>query len=124
MAIVYIVVAFFVTVLLLSIPLFPFCKVVGRIKSHHPKLWQSRGPFTLRVMTADGNVVRTLFDIIQTADAEGSDTAKDLTLVKWARLSRDVWAMAPRGFVAQVCYFFIFLFFVGFLTSVISGVLT
>ena len=52
MIVVYIVTTVFVMVLLLSIPLFPFWKVWGRMKTHHPEIWQSAGPFEPNDMIA------------------------------------------------------------------------
>ena len=64
MFIVYIVVVAFVTALLLSIPLFPFWKVWQRIKSHHPDIWRSAGPFEVMSMIASPGLAGIFIDVL------------------------------------------------------------
>jgi hypothetical protein len=49
---------------------------------------------------------------------------RDPELIKWARLCREVWKMAPRSFVMQIIYFLVFFYFVGITTHVIMGAFT
>lgn len=121
LAILYIVVAGLVITLLLAIPLFPFCKLWSRIKNHHYDLWMSKGPFGLWDMMADPGLVRGFLDIVALADKDDALLTKDPELVKWAKVSREVWKMMPRSFLSQVGVFFVFLYFVWFLTGTIAG---
>lgn len=122
MAVVYIFVVFLVTCFLLCLPLFPFWKVWKRIKDHHPDLWDSKGPFTPRAMLADTYLMRSFFDIITLADRDEVLVARDPELIKWTRVAREVWKVMPRSFGAQIFTFILFLYFVGFFTSLIMDI--
>lgn len=122
--IVYLVVVLLVTSLLLALPLFPFCKTWLRLKRNHPDLWASKGPFDIMNMVTHSEVVRGFMDIVALADRDEELAKADPELIKWTRLSREVWKMAPRSFGMQIVYFFIFLYFAWFLTSLIMGLIT
>lgn len=124
MAIFYIVVAGLVMILLLALPLFPFCKVWKRLKTHHPGLWASKGPFDPVSLMAHPNLVRGFLDIVALADKDETLLNSDPELIKWCRVSREVWKMMPRSFLAQIGYALVFLYFVGFFTSAIVGAFT
>jgi hypothetical protein len=119
---VYIFVVFLVTSLLLALPLFPFWKTWKRVKDHHPDLWASKGPFDFMNLITHSELVRSFMDIVALADRDEELVKRDPELIKWTRLSREVWKMAPRSFGMQILYFFIFLYFTWFLTSLILGV--
>ena len=109
MGIVYIVVAILVISLLSAIPLFPFWKVWKRLKDYHPDLWAAKGPFDLWNLTSHPELVRGFLDIVALADKDEVLMQRDPQLIKWTRLAREVWRMAPKTFLAQLGYFFIFL---------------
>lgn len=121
--ILYMVVAALVMVLLIAIPLFPFCKVWSRLKTHHLDLWMAKGPFDLWEMMAHPEYVRGFLDIIALADKDETLMANDPYLVKWSRIAREVWKMAPRTFVMQVVYALAYLYFVWFFSSTIVGLI-
>ena len=114
-SVIYIIIVFFVTCLLLAFPLFPFWKVWRRIKSNHPALWADKGPFDVHTMTAHPSVVRNFMEII----ADKGTAQGDAELTKWAGLAHEISKMAPRSFLAQIGYFFVFLYFVAFFTRLI-----
>lgn len=109
--IVYIVVLIFVTGLLVFLPLFPFCKVWKRLKTHHPDIWAAKGPFDIRTMAAHPNVISEFLAIVNLADRDETLVKKDPELIKWTRFAREIVKMAPRGFVMQVVYFVGFVYF-------------
>jgi hypothetical protein len=121
--IVYLFVVFLVTSLLLALPLFPFCKTWIRVKRYHPDLWNSKGPFDIMTLVTHSEVVRGFMDIVALADRDEELMKRDPELIKWTRLSREVWKMAPRSFGKQILYFFIFLYFVFFFTQMIMGII-
>ena len=118
---VYIFVVLLVTSLLLSLPLFPFCKTWLRLKKYHQDLWDAKGPFDIMTMVTHSESVRGFMDILALADRDEELIKRDPELVKWCKLSREVWKLAPRGFMGQIGYFFVFLYFAWFLTSLIMG---
>ncbi len=118
-ALLYIVIMFFVTGLLIWLPIFPFWKVWKRLKSHHPGLWASKGPFDIRTMAAHPEAFSGFLEIVNLAEKDETLIKKDPELVKWARAAREVLKMAPRGFMAQVGYFFVFLWFVLLFSSLL-----
>ena len=122
MGIVYIVVAIFVISLLAAIPLFPFWKVWARLKSHHGDLWMAKGPFDLWNMTAHPDVVRSFLDIVALADKDEILKERDPELIKWTRMSREIWRMAPTSFLGQIGYTLIFIYFVFFFTTSIMSI--
>jgi hypothetical protein len=122
--IVYLVVVLLVTSLLLALPLFPFCKTWLRLKRHHPDLWNSKGPFDIMNLITHSEAVRGFMDIVAVADRDEELAKSDPELIKWTKLSREVWKMAPRSFGMQIVYFFIFLYFTWFLTSMLMGIVT
>lgn len=121
MALLYMVVAGLVMILFISLPLFPFCKVWRRLKHYHLDLWNAKGPFEIWDMMAHPSLVRSFMDIIALADKDETLAQRDPELVKWTRVSREVWRMMPRTFLSQIGYTLVFLYFVGFFTSVIVG---
>jgi hypothetical protein len=121
--IVYLFVVFLVTSLLLALPLFPFWKVWSRVKNYHPDLWMSKGPFTVMDFVTGTGVLRSFLDIVALADKDEELMRRDPELVKWARLAREVWKMAPRSFLWQIIYAIIFIYFAAFFTGLIMGVI-
>lgn len=119
--IVYIFVVSLVTCLFLVPPFFPFCKLWLRLKRNHQDLWQSKGPFDIMSLITHSELVRSFMDIVALADRDEELVKRDPELIKWARLSREVWKMAPRSFGKQCLYFLIFFYFVGITTHVIMG---
>lgn len=120
--IVYILVVLLVISLLMAPAFFPFWKTWKRIKNHHPDLWASKGPFDFMNLITNSGVVRSFMDIVALADRDEELVKRDPELIKWTRLSREVWKMAPRSFGSQVLYFFIFLYFVFFFTQLLMGI--
>jgi hypothetical protein len=123
MKIVYLFVVLSVTSLLLFIPLFPFWKVWQRVKNYHPDLWMAKGPFDIVTLVTTSGTVRSFLDIVALADRDEELKARDPELVKWARLAREVWRMAPQSFLWQAGYFFIFVYFSLFFTHMIMSVI-
>ncbi len=119
MAVVYIVTVFLVTALLLSIPLFPFWKVSERLKTHHPDIWNSKGPFGILSLLAAPALLGSFFEVLEQVEKDAAMKKNDPELVKWCVMAREVLRMLPRSFPAQIGYFIIFLYFTGFFTSVI-----
>lgn len=119
---VYIFVVLLVTSLLMALPLFPFWKTWARLKAKHPDLWASKGPFDIMNLVTHSEVVRSFMDIVALADRDEELMKRDPELIKWTRLSREVWRMAPRSFGQQILYFFIFLYFVYFFTHLLLGI--
>lgn len=117
-SVIYIIIVFFVTCLLLAFPLFPFWKVWRRLKGNHPALWADKGPFDLHTMTAHPSVVNNFMGII----ADKNASKDDPELAKWAGLAHEISKMAPRSFLAQVGYFFVFLYFVAVITRLVFQV--
>lgn len=122
MSVLYIVVVFFVIVLLLSAPVYPFWKVCKRIRESHPGIWADQGPFTLVNMTSHPEVFKNLLTLIKTADTNPQFKGTDPELVRWSRTAHEIVKMAPKSFLAQVGYFVAFIYFVGFFTSIIFKV--
>lgn len=120
---VYIFVVLLVTSLLLALPLFPFCKTWLRLKKYHPDLWNDKGPFDLMTLLTNSATVRGFMDIIALADRDEELVKRDPELIKWTKLSREVWKMAPRSFGKQILYFLVFLYFEWFLTRMITGII-
>lgn len=123
MGILYIVITILVMVLLVGLPLFPFCKVWKRIKTHHQDLWVSKGPFGIVDLMAHPEYVRGFLDIVALADKDETLMKQDPELVKWCRISREVWKMMPKSFIGQVFLVFLFLYFAWFFSSAIVRVL-
>jgi hypothetical protein len=115
----YIFVIALVIGLLLSIIFFPFWKVWKRVKDHHPDLWASKGPFDVVNMLTGTGVVRSFLDIVALADKDDNLLKGDPELIKWTRMSREVWRMAPKGFGMQIVYVCIFAYFAIFLSGAI-----
>ncbi len=123
-ALLYIVIMFFVTGLLIWLPVFPFWKVWKRLKTHHPDLWAAKGPFDIRTMTAHPETFSGFLEIINLAEKDETLVKKDPELVKWARGAREILKMAPNGFMGQVGYFIVFLWFVLLFSSLLMDVFT
>lgn len=123
MGILYIVITILVMVLLAALPIFPFCKVWQRLKSHHQDLWASKGPFGIFDLMAHPEYVRGFLDIIALADKDETLMKDDPELVKWCRISREVWKMMPKSFIGQVGVFLVFLYFAWFFSNAIVGII-
>ncbi len=118
MSVLYIGVAIFVTCLLLALPLFPFWKFCRRLKSHHPAFYMA-GPFDFRSLVAEPGRMPQLLDLIHKSAGSLEAANNDRELLKWARVADGLWQMAPRGFLGQVGFVLIFLYFTWFLSGVI-----
>lgn len=117
----YIVVIIFVTLLFIWAPLFPFYKAWKRLRDYHPDIWAAKGPFDIRTLTAYPASVSGFLEIVSLADRDETLTKKDPELIKWTRAAREVWKMAPRGFLSQIGYAFVFIWFVLLFSSLIMG---
>lgn len=121
LTILYIFVAACVMTLFIGLPLFPFWKVWKRLKTHHLDLWMAKGPFDLWNLTSHPELVRGFLDIVALADQDETLRNNDPYLVKWTKISREVWKMMPRSFMGQLGVALVFLYFVWFFTSSIVG---
>lgn len=119
MIIVYIVVVAFVTALLLSIPLLPFWKVWLRIKSHHPDIWRSAGPFEVMSMIASPGLAGIFIDVLIRMENDKDLLGRDPFLRKWVHIAMEVVRMMPRTFMSQIGYFLVFLYFTNLLTTIL-----
>lgn len=124
MGILYIVITILVMVLLVALPIFPFCKVWQRLKSHHQDLWVSKGPFGIFDLMSHPEYVRGFLDIIALADKDETLMKDDPELVKWCRVSREVWKMMPKTFIGQIGLGLIFLYFSWFFSNAIVGIIS
>lgn len=108
--IIHILFAIIVGCLLLTPVVLPFWKVWSRLKSHHPAIWQSRGPFDPVTMMAHPYVVSNFLEIIALAEHDETLKAHDPILVKWTHVAREMLRMLPRSLIGQtlaVLLFFI-----------------
>lgn len=121
MSAVYLVTVVFVIALLLSIPLFPFWKVWGRLKTHHPDVWSAKGPFDISSLLTAPALLDDFLGIIEAATNDDPLKKRDPELVKWCNMAQGIRAMGPKSFPAQVGYFLIFLYFTGFLTTLLMS---
>jgi hypothetical protein len=121
MSITYFLVVFVVTFLLLSLVFFPFCKVHRRIKTYHPDLWVSRGPFDAVSMMAHGQRVTDFFKLANTVHADTTRAQQDPDLARWSLRCSQMSEMAPKTFFMQVAYLIGFLYFVMLFTGLILG---
>jgi len=119
MIVVYIVIVTFVIALLLSIPLFPFWKVWQRIKTHHPDIWRSAGPFELMSMVASPGLIGIFLSVVIRMETDKDLQSRDPVLGKWVRWAMEIVRMMPRTFMSQVGYFLGFLYFTDLLTTLI-----
>jgi len=110
MFVVYIVVAAFVMVLLLSVPLFPFWKVWARLKTHHPDIWQSAGPFEPRDMIASPGLIGIFLQVLVRMSNDKDLLARDPALIKWVRIAMEVVHLIPRTLLARIGYLIVFLY--------------
>jgi hypothetical protein len=117
MIVVYIVVAAFVMVLLLSIPLFPFWKVWQRMKTHHPDIWQSAGPFEPRDMIASPGLAGIFLQVVIKMVNDKALLERDPEIVKWCRGAMVIVDMVPRTWPARIGYSVIFLLLTATLTQ-------
>lgn len=116
---VYLVVVFFVTALLVSIPFFPFWKVWHRLKTRNKDIWDAHGPFDPAGFLTSSAQWDDFLKIINLADRDDVLKARDPELVKWCRLCREVINMFPKSFLGQIALFVLLLYFVGVITSLI-----
>lgn len=121
LTILYIFVAACVMTLFIALPLLPFWKVWKRLKTHHLDLWMAKGPFDLWNLTSHPELVRGFLDIVALADQDETLRNADPYLIKWTKISREVWKMMPRSFMGQLGMALVFLYFVWFFTSSIVG---
>jgi len=119
MPVVYLVTVFFVIALLLSLPLFPFWKVWDRLKNHYPDIWNAKGPFDISSLLTAPALLNDFLGIIEAATTDEAMKKSDPELVKWCNMAQGIRAMGPKSFPAQVGYFLIFMYFTGFLTTLI-----
>jgi len=64
-------------------------------------------------------ILGAFLEVVDKVAGDEAMKKRDPDLVKWCIMVQGVRSMAPRSFPAQVGYFFIFLYFTGFLTSVL-----
>ena len=121
MVVVYIVTTVFVMVLLLSIPLFPFWKVWERMKTHHPDIWQSAGPFEPGDMIASPGLLGIFLQVIVRMENDKALFERDPVIVKWVRISMEIVRMLPRTLMSQAGYFALFLYFTEVLVKLLLG---
>jgi hypothetical protein len=119
MSILYAIVAVAMIFILAAIPLFPFWKAWKILKERHQDIWMGKGPFTLFEMLSSGVAVSDFIAVIRDSEKDRALAKRDPELVKWCHWSAEVWRMAPRSFLMQIGYFFVFLYFVIFFTSLI-----
>ena len=119
MFIVYIVVVAFVIALLLSIPLFPFWKVWHRIKTHHPDIWRSAGPFDLASLVASPGLIGIFINVLIRMENDKELQRRDPVIGLWCRVSMEIVRMMPRTIVAQIGCFLVFLYFTDLLTTLL-----
>jgi hypothetical protein len=119
MIIVYIVVTAFVMVLLLSVPLFPFWKVWQRMKSHHPDIWQSAGPFEPQDMIKSPGLAGIFVQVIIRMVNDKALLDRDPVIVKWCRVAMEVVHMMPRTWPSRITYLIVFLYFTSALTKLL-----
>lgn len=117
MGIVYLLVVFFVTCLLLSPLMYPYYKVWKNLKDNHPDVWAAKGPFDVRAMLADGRLVQDFLNLLN----DGALAEKDPALGAWMRRARDLGGLWPKSFWGQIAAVLVFLYFVSFFTSLILG---
>ena len=122
LSILYIFIVLFVTGLFTYLLLFPFCKVWKRLKYHHPDIWASKGPFDIRNMAAYPTLVTSFMEVISLADRDETLVKKDPELIKWTRMSREIWKMMPTTFIGQVGYFICFMWFILLFSSLIMDI--
>jgi hypothetical protein len=96
MIIVYIVISLFVTALLLAVLLFPFWKVWARIKTHHPDIWRSAGPFEPEQMLASPGLAGIFTDVVVRMNRDKALQAADPYLAKWVRVCIEEMRLLPR----------------------------
>ncbi len=107
--IIHILLALLVGCLLLTPVMLPFWKVWARLKSHHPDIWQAKGPFDPVTFLAHGYVAKNFFEIIALAEHDEALKARDPYLVKWAHTGREMIRMMPRGFIKQILAALVFM---------------
>ncbi|MCK5518506.1 MAG: hypothetical protein KAI61_03750 [Alphaproteobacteria bacterium] len=118
MSVVYIGTVFLVIVLLLSLPLFPFWKVLERLKTHHKDIWNDKGPFDIMSLIATPRCLGSFLNFIDIAKNDEVLKQRDPYLVKWCVMAQEIRSLIPKSFLGQFCYFFVFFCFTGILTSV------
>lgn len=121
MIIVYIVVAAFVMVLLLSIPLFPFWKVWQRMKSHHPDIWKSAGPFEPQDMIRSPGLIDIFLQVVIKMEHDKALRERDPLIVKWAGVAMEVVRLLPRTTFSRIIGVIIFFGLVIQLTKLLTA---
>ena len=106
-----------IIVLLLSIPFFPFWKIWKRIKTHHPDIWNVKGPFDLLSLMATPMCFDNFLEVISMVENDKEFKQRDPYLAKWCFVAREVQNMIPKSFLGQIFYFILFFCFTGILTS-------
>lgn len=129
MSVVYIVIVFLVTVLLLAIPLFPFWKVASVARKRHPALWMEYGPADIRTFLAYPGMLLELPRQVAKAskDKSGENPAhvairRDSELIKWTRMALEVRKIAPKSFIGQIGAVIVFLWFLILFTNMIGSI--
>jgi len=100
--IIHIFIGVLVACLLVTPAILPFWKVWYRLKTHHPDIWQAKGPFDPVTMMAHGYVVKNFFEIINLADRDETLATRDPDLIKWARVAREMRQLLPHSFFGQI----------------------
>ncbi len=117
MVVVYIVVVPFVIALLLGAILFPFWKVLDRMKTHHQDIWQSAGPFELDSMIRSPGLAGIFITVLTKMNRDKELQAKDPLLAKWVRGCIEVIQMVPRTISGRIGFAVIFVVFAFGLTK-------
>jgi hypothetical protein len=108
MTAVYLVIGIFVTALLLCAPLFPFWKVWARIRSHHPDIWRSAGPFDLGTLAASPGMINIFLSVVMKMNTDKALLAQDPELARWVRVSVEMLRLVPRSLQARIVFGLIF----------------
>jgi hypothetical protein len=119
MIVAYIVAAVFVTALLLSILLTPFWKTGQRIKTHHPDIWRSAGPFDPASLIASPGLIGIFINVLIRMENDKELLGRDPTLGKWCRFSMELLRLLPRTLPSRVGTCIIFIYLINKLTGLL-----
>ncbi len=122
-SVIYMIVMMCVICLLIALPLYPFWKVWGRLKTHHPDLWAAKGPFDPLTLVSGTGAIGEFLEIIALAEKDEELIKRDPYLIKWTRLAREVIRMVPRSFMGQIGYAIVFIWFAIFFSSLFMNFL-
>ena len=101
MSITYISTVFLVIALLLSIPLLPFWKIWKRLKTHHPEIWNVKGPFDPLSLMATPMCFDNFLETINMVESDKEIKRSDPYLVKWCVVALEVRDLIPKSFCGQ-----------------------